>query len=108
APTWAPYRAAASPAQLRLGLDLDDLPFRYERGVHLLEAGLWLDPHSRRPVAYVSHGHSDHCLPHGHALATPATAEFYRLRTKRLGVTELPFYQVHTVKDGTIELFPAG
>ena len=25
------------------------------------------------PVAYVSHGHSDHCLPHGHALATPAT-----------------------------------
>ena len=38
---------------------------------------------SRRPVAYVSHGLSDHGLPHGHALATPATAEFYRLRTRR-------------------------
>jgi Cft2 family RNA processing exonuclease len=103
-----PSPTAARAAQLPLSLDLDDLPFRYERGVHLQGADLWLDPHSRRPVAYVSHGHSDHCLAHGHALATPATAEFYRLRTKRLNVTELPFHQVHEVKGRTLELFPAG
>src|SRR6266542_1720455 len=104
----APANPATEPAQLPLRFDLDDLPFHYERGVHLKGADLWLDPHSRRPVAYVSHGHSDHCMPHGHALATPATAEFYRLRTKRLGVTEVPFHRVHTIKDRSLELFPAG
>jgi Cft2 family RNA processing exonuclease len=89
-------------------LPLDALPFRYERGVHLHDADLWLDPHGRRPVAYVSHGHSDHCLPHGHALLTPATAAFYRLRTRRSAVTELPFHQPVRIKDHTVELFPAG
>jgi Cft2 family RNA processing exonuclease len=104
----APYRTTTRPAQLPLSLDLGDVPFSYQGGVHLPAADLWLDPHSRRPVAYVSHGHSDHCLAHGHALATPATAEFYRLRTRRLGVTEVPFYEPHTVKGRTLELFPAG
>jgi Cft2 family RNA processing exonuclease len=84
------------------------LPFRYDRGVLLHEAELWLDPHARRPIAYVSHGHSDHCLPHGHALATPATAAFYRLRTRRTAVTEVPFHRPHRIKGWTIELFPAG
>ncbi len=92
----------------QLPLPLDVLPFRYERGLQLSGSDLWLDPHSRRPVAYVSHGHSDHCLPHGHALATPATAEFYRLRTKRSGVTEVPFGRAHRAADQEIELFPAG
>lgn len=84
------------------------LPFRYERGVHLESADLWLDPHARRPMAYVSHGHSDHCLPHEHALATPVTAAFYRLRTRRQAVTELPFHQPYRFKDRVLELFPAG
>lgn len=98
----------SAPEQLSLPLVLDSLPFNYERGLHLSDADFWLDPHTRRPVAYVSHGHSDHCLPHGHAVATPATAEFYRLRTKRERVTELPFNQPHRVGDREIELFPAG
>ncbi|MGI8424889.1 MAG: hypothetical protein ACR2NO_12400, partial [Chloroflexota bacterium] len=93
-------------AQLPLPLDL--LPFKYERGIRLSGADFWLDPHSRRPVAYVSHGHSDHCLPHGHAVATPATAEFYRLRTKRSLVTEVPFRQRYVTGDQSLELFPAG
>lgn len=104
-------RPAAPATQLPLPLDpqsFDALPFRYDRGVHIHEADLWLDPHARRPVAYVSHGHSDHCLPHGHALLTPGTAEFYRLRTRRQDVTELPFHQPLQFKDLSIELFPAG
>ncbi|MGH2356215.1 MAG: MBL fold metallo-hydrolase RNA specificity domain-containing protein [Chloroflexota bacterium] len=88
--------------------ELDGLPFRYDKGVQLHGAELWLDPHSRRPLAYVSHGHSDHCRPHGHALATPATAAFYRQRTRRTAVTEVPFHQPHQIKDWSIELFPAG
>ncbi|HEX2324080.1 MAG TPA: MBL fold metallo-hydrolase [Chloroflexota bacterium] len=98
-----PEELAGAPADPWVGL-----PFRYDRGVHLHGADMWLDPHARRPIAYVSHGHSDHCLPHGHALATPATAAFYRLRTRRTSVTELPFHQPHRVKDWTFELFPAG
>lgn len=95
-------------AQLELPLVVDSLPFQYQRGLHLSDADFWLDPHTRRPAAYVSHGHSDHCKPHGHAVATPATAEFYRLRTRRESVTELPFHQPHAVGGRTIELFPAG
>lgn len=98
----------APPEVMQLALPLDLLPFHYERGVRLREMDLWLDPHNRRPVAYVSHGHSDHCLPHGHAVATPATAEFYRLRTRRTSVTEIPFHQPYRYKDQVIELFPAG
>jgi Cft2 family RNA processing exonuclease len=112
--------ARRAPRPVQLSLPLDDpappapvdpwaaLPFSYDRGVHLQEAELWLDPHARRPVAYVSHGHSDHCRPHGHALATPATAAFYRLRTRRSSVTEVPFGQPHRIKGWTFELFPAG
>jgi Cft2 family RNA processing exonuclease len=104
----APPAERARPAQLPLSIEVEELPFRYERGVHLQGADLWLDPHSRRPIAFVSHGHSDHCLAHGHALATPETAELYRLRTKRQGVTEVPYHQVHEVKGRSVELFPAG
>jgi Cft2 family RNA processing exonuclease len=100
--------AGAQSLAIQLPLPLDEIPFRYERGIHLEEAQLWLDPHGRRPVAYVSHGHSDHCLPHGHALTTPATAAFYRLRTRRTSVTELPFHQPHRIGEWSIELFPAG
>ena len=107
-PTGRSTRAARPAAHSQLPLPLDSLPFQYDRGVHLDGAGLWLDPHSRRPMAYVSHGHSDHCLPHGHAVATPATAEFYRLRTRRFGVTEVPFHQPHRIKEWSLELFPAG
>ena len=103
-----PRRLPQPPPAVQLPLPLDVLPFRYDNGVHLHDADLWLDPPGRRPVAYVSHGHSDHCLPHGHALLTPATAEFYRLRTRRTGVTELPFHQPYGFKGRLLELFPAG
>ena len=96
-------------AQLeQLSLPLDVLPFHYERGIRLSGEDFWLDPHTRRPMAYVSHGHSDHCLPHRHAVATPATAEFYRLRTKRNVVTELNFRERYEAGDQSLELFPAG
>jgi putative mRNA 3-end processing factor len=92
----------------QLSLPLDLLPFHYERGIRLSGADFWLDPQLRRPLAYVSHGHSDHCLPHQHAVATPATAEFYRLRTRRSRVTEVQFHERYAAGDHTLELFPAG
>ena len=69
--------------------------FRYERGLHWPAPDLWLDPELRKPLAFVSHGHSDHCRPHRQAVATPATAVFYRQRTRRRDVIELPFGQPH-------------
>ena len=116
-PTARPSRRRPGGGAVQLPLPLDApapvlplavLPFRYDRGVHLHDAELWLDPHARRPMAYVSHGHSDHCLPHGHALSTPATADFYRLRTRRTLVTEVEFHRPHQMKEWSIELFPAG
>jgi len=107
----SPARAFVRPLQAageQLTLDLAGLPFRYEAGLHLEQANLWLDPHTRRPVAYVSHGHTDHCRPHGHVLATPPTAELYRWRTGRLGVTELPFGVPYQYRGCTLELFEAG
>ncbi len=111
-PGRATRRATGSVDGSQLALDLgpgaDLIPFRYDGGLHLADANLWLDPHSRRPVAYVSHGHSDHCAPHGHVLATPATAAFYRRRTGRSAVTEIPFHQPHHYRGRMLELFPAG
>ena len=46
---------------------------QYERGIHLPGPGLWLDPHHARPVAIVSHAHSDHVQAHDHVFTTVAT-----------------------------------
>ena len=82
--------------------------FRYDRGLHWPAPDLWLDPELRKPLAFVSHGHSDHCRPHRRAVATPATAVFYRQRTRRRDVIELPFGQPHQFGQYELELFPAG
>lgn len=84
------------------------MPFRFDGGLHLPGPDLWLDPHRRQRFAYVSHGHSDHCVPHAQALATPATAAFYRRRTGRDGVRVLPFGHPLELRGHTLELFPAG
>lgn len=106
-PRHAPATISKSIAT-QLSMDLHTLPFEFDLGVCVPEADLWLDPHTRRPVAFVSHGHSDHCMAHGHVFVTPPTASFYRTRTKRLGVTKLDFHVPLTRGDSTIELFPAG
>ncbi len=56
----------------------------HQRGLHLPEHGLWLDPHRAKPLAFVSHAHSDHIARHRDVLMTAATARFMR---ERLGGT---------------------
>ena len=82
--------------------------FHYDRGLHWPGPDLWLDPELRKPLAFVSHGHSDHCRPHRQAIATPTTAMFYRRRTRRRDVVELPFGRPHALGQYELELFPAG
>ena len=93
---------------MQLSFDVPVMPFRYERGIHLEDAGMWLDPHTRRPVAYVSHGHSDHCRPHGHAFVTAETADFYRLRTGRSALTVMNIGETLTRGLQEVDVFPAG
>jgi Cft2 family RNA processing exonuclease len=52
----------------------------YRRGVHLPDVDLWLDPQDRKPVAVVSHAHSDHIGAHGHVLTSAGTAALMRHR----------------------------
>ncbi len=66
-----------------LVLDSQTVPMwdvRFQRGVELPAHGLWLDPHAKQPMAFVSHAHSDHLAAHAGVLLTPATARLMRAR----------------------------
>jgi DNA ligase 1 len=52
----------------------------FSNGVYLPDCDLWLDPHSARDMAVVSHAHADHTCAHKQVFATPATAAMMRLR----------------------------
>lgn len=45
----------------------------WDRGISVPDHGLWLDPHTIRDQAVVTHAHADHTRRHRHALLTAAT-----------------------------------
>jgi Cft2 family RNA processing exonuclease len=52
-----------------------------ERGIHLPEIDLWLDPQETCGNSWISHGHSDHARGlHCNVIGTSATLRIYRLR----------------------------
>lgn len=88
------------------------LHVQYQRGVHLPQMGLWLDPRDRRPFAFVSHAHSDHIGNHHRVILTPGTAALMRERLagKRQELL-VPFGQTMEMPElpGTrLTLLPAG
>ena len=52
----------------------------YSNGIHLPGPDLWLDPHTTKPFAVVTHAHSDHVRSHGRVLSSPPTAAMMRMR----------------------------
>jgi DNA ligase-1 len=83
---------------------------RYPGALHLPAAGLWLDPRFPRPLAFVSHAHSDHTARHETTIATPDTL---RLMEARMGggtgqKFPLPFGETKDFAGFRIELLPAG
>jgi len=83
---------------------------RYNRGVILPGANLWLDPPLRKPFAFVSHAHSDHTGHHDRILATEATA---RLAAARAGIEAsrfdvMSFGEVRDFGGFRARLIPAG
>ena len=70
---------------------------------------LWLDPPKRKPLAFVSHAHSDHLMrKHDQVILSLNTARFYQRKYPDADVTALAFEEKYRIGDTTIELFPAG
>lgn len=83
--------------------------FQFDPDIRLLGTEIFLDPSLPRPIAVVSHGHSDHTGRHGRFIATPATAAFLRIREgSDLRGTERPYGKRHCEENYEIELYPAG
>jgi Cft2 family RNA processing exonuclease len=81
----------------------------FQRGVYLPAIDLWLDSQAPRPIAVVSHAHSDHIQQHGYTLATPATAALMQHRLGRRGKCRpLPFGQRTEFPGFALTLYPAG
>ena len=83
---------------------------RFQRGLHLPELDLWLDPWDAKPRAFVSHAHADHFARHQSALCSDVTAALVR---KRFHLAESRIeavaFQVPIVRDGfRLRLLPAG
>ncbi|MDQ6655615.1 MAG: MBL fold metallo-hydrolase, partial [Verrucomicrobiota bacterium] len=85
------------------------LQVRYERGVYLPTENLWLDPWDAKPLAFVSHAHSDHIAPHEEIIVSERTARLMQARMpgeRREHV--VPFGERAQVLGHDIMLLPAG
>jgi DNA ligase-1 len=85
------------------------IALHYERGVHLPQYELWLDPWDAKRLAFVSHAHGDHMALHEEVIVSAPTARLMqgRLPGKR---TEhvLPFGEKCSVRGLDLMLLPAG
>lgn len=80
------------------------------RGIHLPEAGIWLDPRRRSEMAFVSHAHSDHAGRHQRTILSQATSRLMRIRLgKPTGSEEiLPWGEMRDFGSFRARLLPAG
>ena len=83
---------------------------RFQRGLHLPELDLWLDPWDAKPRAFISHAHADHFARHESALCSDVTAVLVR---KRFHLAESRIeaiaFHVPIVRDGfRLRMLPAG
>ena len=82
---------------------------RYDRGVYLPTADLWLDAWDAKRFAFVSHAHSDHIAPHEEVVLSERTARLMRARMPGTRVEHaLPFGEQRRVRDLDVMLLPAG
>jgi len=78
-------------------------------GLHLPEVDLWLDPHTKKATAFVSHGHSDHARArHERVLCTGPTALAARIRLGEMNVTELEYEKPLEWNGCRLTAYPAG
>ncbi len=83
---------------------------RFQRGLHLPELDLWLDPWDAKERAFISHAHADHFARHQSALCSDVTATLvnkrFHLAENRI---EAVAFHVPIIRDGfRLRLLPAG
>ena len=83
---------------------------RYQRGLHLPELDLWLDPWDAKPWAFVSHAHADHFARHQSALCSTVTASLIRSRYSlaEARLDAVPFSAAIERHGHRLRLLPAG
>jgi len=82
---------------------------RYERGVHLPQSDLWLDPWDPKRFAFVSHAHSDHIAPHEEIIVSERTSRLLQHRMPgRRTEHVLPFGEKRAIHGFDMVLLPAG
>ena len=89
---------------------MEMIDVRFQRGLHLPEANLWLDPWDRQPRAFVSHAHADHFARHDSVLCSETTAHLLRSRFRVADerLDPLPYHKP-VERDGfRLRLLPAG
>lgn len=80
----------------------------WDRGVSVPAHGLWLDPHTIRDHAVVTHAHADHARRHRHAVLTPATLGLLPDNRRPRAATTLELGVPHSAGFATITLLDAG
>ena len=82
---------------------------RYDRGVYLPQHDLWLDPWDAKPLAFVSHAHSDHIAPHDEIIVSERTARLMQARMPGERHEHiLQFSEAASVRGLNVTLLPAG
>ena len=82
---------------------------RYQRGIFLPKQNLWLDPWDAKPLAFVSHAHSDHIAPHAEIIVSERTARLMEARMPGKRSEQIvSFGKRTTVRGMEIMLLPAG
>jgi len=89
----------------------DLLKVAFQRGIHLPEADLWLDPPFAAARAFVSHAHSDHVARHKLAICTELTRALMCKRGsagKRTTFRTMSHEETLELDGFTLRLLPAG
>jgi DNA ligase-1 len=83
---------------------------RFQRGLHLPEHDLWLDPWDPKPRAFVSHAHADHFARHHSVLCSETTGHLLKNRFRIAGNRiDSAAFHAPLVRDGLrLRLLPAG
>src|ERR1700736_5141554 len=96
-------------AQQRARVNSSVIDVRYQRGLYLPEADLWLDPWDAKRFAFVSHAHSDHIARHDEIIVSEGTARLMQARLPGIRTEHvLPFREQRTVHGVDVTLLPAG
>ncbi|CAN5619091.1 hypothetical protein BH18VER1_BH18VER1_12900 [soil metagenome] len=85
------------------------IEIRYDRGLYLPAHDLWLDPRDAKPLAFISHAHSDHIAPHDQIIVSERTARLMQARMPGERHEHIvAFGELANIRGMDLMLLPAG